>query len=98
MSPSWRMSSVLGGMGYPDPAGLPPRRGFDVWGPQLSCLLQKITWKKDSPFLTPSLGEGESALTFDLLCSEFNLLGEENRAGHEGWVTAGGNEGALLCI
>ena len=35
----------------------------------------------------------KSALTFNLLCSEFNLSGEENRAGHEGCVTAGVTRG-----
>lgn len=70
--------------------------GNGVPGEDLMCgasafmsAAKKLPGKRTSPFLMPSLGEGESALTFDLLCGEFDLWGEEDRAGREGCVTTG---------
>lgn len=81
-----------GAVRYLEPGGLHSGRGFHtesqkIKGLQgvcvclwLSCLLPRATCKVESLFLKPSVGEGEAAPTFDLLCSELDLLGEENRA------------------
>lgn len=50
MRPPWRMSSVLGGMGYLDPAGLSPRSRFDVWGLGFHVSCEKLPGKMTPHF------------------------------------------------